>query len=728
MSDVVDGRPPRVVAWSLLSVIVVLIAVGAQDARTWPSDNRPSIWMRQGDSDPWFSVLESDFGGDEAVLVRADRFALDRSDQTVWLARLGKRLAALPGVSSVVDPFHLPGGTLAAEPGKALRESAERRIGHALNLARMDPPRADFLVRVAADASQATCQDLAARLDELAREAERLGIRVEKGGHPLIATALDDEARRVENVFSPLLAVASLIGVALALRSALFGVIAVLPAMLVSVGIRVGLKAIGWPANLILVSVGPISFVIVLAASLHLVASFRRVFASGASAVAAARAAFHEKLTAGILAGGTSSVGFLACLSSGVDPVRRLGMAAAAAIGAGIAVEYGVIPVLLAGLVRKRPVLTHRMTKRWRRVAIFAVRRRACVVGITLLVIAAGGVAPQMLPAGTNALDYFPVGHRVREQFVHLDMDGGGLTTIELLARRTDGRPWAVTTLADAAVDEALSSVPGVLAVIGPEVVAADVRSTVKLGAAVAVPLAMRESGRLARDGRFAHWTIRIPTSGAAETRALAHAVLTRARATPVLSPAVAEVAITGSILRVFEVQSELVGTLWSSLSLTLAVTIALFFLVIRSFREMVAALLANLLPVGAVLVAPWSLGWQLDAATCMVASVVLGLAYNTFHLLHGAGPSPGRFRLRPPLRSFGRVGDPAATSYLVLALGFSVLIASGFIPTARFGFLTALGVLFALLGDLFVLPAIWLGGRVGRYAHGMPHRTDSSS
>jgi uncharacterized protein len=255
-----------------------------------------------------------------------------------------------------------------------------------------------------------------------------------------------------------------------------------------------------------------------------------------------------------------------------------------------------------------------------------------------------------------------------------------------------------------------LAAVEGARGTIGPAMVLEDLRATAGLGAAILSRAALQKAGRLDADSTWMRITIRAPTVGAAETLSLGERLAATARAAPLFRDA--EVHAAGSILQIHRTQSHLIGTLRDSLGLTLAVTVALFFLVIRSVRELLAALAANLLPVASVLLLPLLLGWPLDAATVMVASVVLGLAYNTFHLLHGAGPKPGRFYLLGGLRSFRRNARPTAVSYLVLACGFSVLTWSGFAPTSRFGLLTAVGVLFALIGDLFVLPAIWLRSR----------------
>jgi predicted RND superfamily exporter protein len=98
-----------------------------------------------------------------------------------------------------------------------------------------------------------------------------------------------------------------------------------------------------------------------------------------------------------------------------------------------------------------------------------------------------------------------------------------------------------------------------------------------------------------------------------------------------------------------------------------------------------------------------------LDAATVMVASVVMGLAVdNTFHVLRAARGGGARARLA----ALDAVGGAALASTLALAVGFAALAASDFAPTARFGGLTALGVLAAFVGDFLVLPALWIGTR----------------
>lgn len=662
--------------------------------------------MAPTDEDPAFVVIREAFGGDEVVLLRAESFQLSDKAAVDWLAGLSERFKKMPAVADCIDPFHFP-GIAKTDPVEALRAAAQRPAVIELRLCTIDPPRADYVLRIRADAPQKDCVALAHDVGKIGDEAAKIGIKTLAGGHPLVAAALDDEARRVENVFSPLLAVAAVLGITLSLRSFLLAGITVLPAALASTGVRAAMRWIDWPANLILVSAGPITFVIVLAATLHVVTTFRRIYSEGGTAAEAVRATLKEKLVAGILSGITTGIGLSAFAFSEVEPVRRLGISTAIAVSLATFLEYGLVPVMLVGFARRRPKARKDAHYLWRRNAARSVRFRIPIIVATTILIVLGAIAPSYLAHGTNALDYFPHGHPVRDQFLELEKSGGAMTTVEVIARRNDKKSWFPAALADGKTDQAILAARGALDVVGPEIVAKDVRGSASFGSGMLLGSGMRQSGRLDQKSEWAHWTVRIPTLGAAETLEVRDRIAEAAKKSPLLAGA--EVHVTGSILRILEVQTHLVGTLWSSLGLTLVVTAGLFFLVIRSFRELVAALLANLLPVGVVLIAPWVLGWQLDAATVMTASVVLGLAYNTFHLLQGAGPLPKRRRLRAGLGSFHRVGHPAAVSYLVLALGFSVLLLSGFAPTSRFGFLTALGVLFALIGDLFVLPAVWL-------------------
>lgn len=60
-------------------------------------------------------------------------------------------------------------------------------------------------------------------------------------------------------------------------------------------------------------------------------------------------------------------------------------------------------------------------------------------------------------------------------------------------------------------------------------------------------------------------------------------------------------------------------------------------------------------------------------------------------------------------LHTFRHVGKAMAVSTLVLAAGFGTLIFSSYELNAQMGLLTTITILFALFGDLLLLPSLLL-------------------
>jgi predicted RND superfamily exporter protein len=170
-----------------------------------------------------------------------------------------------------------------------------------------------------------------------------------------------------------------------------------------------------------------------------------------------------------------------------------------------------------------------------------------------------------------------------------------------------------------------------------------------------------------------------------------------------------ARVRSTGEYPLVLETQRQLLRTLLQSLAVTLLVVALIFRFLLGSTRLTLLAMLPNLWPVVAVLgVMSW-VGVPLDVATVMVASVVLGLAVDdTIHTLgHFRELAPKLGRLEAVAGTLERTAPAYVLTGAILAVGFGVCALSDFAPTERFGTLSALAILFAVAGDLFLIPAL---------------------
>jgi predicted RND superfamily exporter protein len=136
----------------------------------------------------------------------------------------------------------------------------------------------------------------------------------------------------------------------------------------------------------------------------------------------------------------------------------------------------------------------------------------------------------------------------------------------------------------------------------------------------------------------------------------------------------------------------------------------AVIFLVFRSARFGLLAIVANVVPVAAVLGLMGWIGISLNVATIMVASVALGVVDDdTIHFI-------GRFRRETAHGATADVaveraamdeGRASLTTAIVNSLSFGVLWFSEYKPTAWFGSLLALTMAVAFLAEIFIVPAV---------------------
>lgn len=151
------------------------------------------------------------------------------------------------------------------------------------------------------------------------------------------------------------------------------------------------------------------------------------------------------------------------------------------------------------------------------------------------------------------------------------------------------------------------------------------------------------------------------------------------------------------------------------SVKVVVVLVLVLMLVMWRSVSLAVVSMIPNLAPVVLIFALMATFGIWLDMATAMVASVAVGIALDdTIHILHGyverrrAGAS-NTWAIARTLRQRGRA---VIGTTMILVAQFMLLAASGFQPTSVFGWLTAFGLLVALVFDLLVLPAILVAAR----------------
>ena len=153
-------------------------------------------------------------------------------------------------------------------------------------------------------------------------------------------------------------------------------------------------------------------------------------------------------------------------------------------------------------------------------------------------------------------------------------------------------------------------------------------------------------------------------------------------------------------------------GTLIGDLARSLLTAAVLCTLVIaigfRSWRLGLIALLPNCLPLIATGCLMSLIGIPLQLTSVTVFAIALGIAVDdTIHVLQRYKLSSSQDNETRVVETLIHVGRPICLTTVILAVGLSVVLLSRIPAMNQFGFLFIASLLWALIGDLFLLPAM---------------------
>ena len=154
----------------------------------------------------------------------------------------------------------------------------------------------------------------------------------------------------------------------------------------------------------------------------------------------------------------------------------------------------------------------------------------------------------------------------------------------------------------------------------------------------------------------------------------------------------------------------KLIDDLLSSLVLMLGVILLTMMVLLRSMRQTLIATLPNLVPLVFILGTLGVIGADLQTSNIVSFTIAVGLAVDdTIHFImryreerrSGVGVETAI------QRTFHGAGHAIILTSILLILGFSVLAFSSLTSTYFFGLLACVTMAAAIIGDLFILPAL---------------------
>jgi predicted RND superfamily exporter protein len=164
----------------------------------------------------------------------------------------------------------------------------------------------------------------------------------------------------------------------------------------------------------------------------------------------------------------------------------------------------------------------------------------------------------------------------------------------------------------------------------------------------------------------------------------------------------------------------QIVTGLQLDLTLSVIVNLALIGFAFRSFRVALASAIPNLFPILGTEAYLWSTGAGLQLTTVIALTIAFGIAVDDTvhflsHYLHSRREER-RGHADAVRHTLTRIGGAIVATTIILCSGTAIVAFSDLPQVALFGSLFVITLALALLGDLFILPALLMAG--GKFFH----------
>ncbi len=145
------------------------------------------------------------------------------------------------------------------------------------------------------------------------------------------------------------------------------------------------------------------------------------------------------------------------------------------------------------------------------------------------------------------------------------------------------------------------------------------------------------------------------------------------------------------------------------SLGFVIILILIMFVILFKSIKLSIIGIIPNILASSFILGIIGYLSIPLDIMTITIAAITIGIAVdNTIHYLYRFKEFKNENKLMDSIKlTNSSAGLAVLTTSITIALGFSVLSFSNFIPTVLFGIFTSLAMIFAMLGVMILIPSL---------------------
>lgn len=429
-------------------------------------------------------------------------------------------------------------------------------------------------------------------------------------------------------------------------------------------------------------------------------------------------------------ASGTTALGMLSLCTTSIVAVRQFGFGSAVGVMVDFLISIVLVPTMLVWLdevTAEAPQVTW-FTAPMRWIGRFSVRRaKGVMVGATLITLIAG-YGLTRLHVDTNHINFFAKSHPLSTSAEVIDTKLAGIYNFQVLL---EGPPDSVkqpdTLRRMDQLSRELEKLPYVRKVssmvdyvkrVNRELNddAADSARVPDDAAVIAQELfvfGLADEGRVELErvaaSDFSKAQISVKLASMSSDLVFEQIHVAEQRAAAIFAGSAVTPTVTGSGRLFSTLDHYLVVSQISSFATAFVTVFAVIFVIFRSWRFGLLAIIPNLFPVLAVFgVMGWT-GISLNVATIMLASVALGVVDDdTIHFISRfrRDTAAGMTSEEAIEEATAHEGRASLTTAIINSMAFAVLALSEYRPTAWFGGLLGLTMLVAFLAEIFILPA----------------------
>ncbi|MCH8830749.1 MAG: MMPL family transporter, partial [Planctomycetes bacterium] len=462
------------------------------------------------------------------------------------------------------------------------------------------------------------------------------------------------------------------------------------------------IKLSGGESNFILGALPVMVMVFTLAISVHFLHYYRSCLSEKDPLGAALKMAWKPCFLATL----TTTIGLASLTINDIRPVQQFGVAAAIGSVVSLIVGLGITPAAIF-LWPPREDGAQRSSSRLDRISHGIFNRSKTVALVAGLMVAVTMAGLLRIGSRIDPLDFLPQDSKVLADVHRIEANLVNINSVEAVVDFGERDLAFVEKLDEVRRIEAIiRSHPAIQCTISPTLYFPRKMPDSALQTASLLSKAQShsaENGDYITDGeRLWRISARMTSTSRASRKETLDELAEMTAGEPVT--------YTGIAPLLESAQQSIFDGFWQSFAMAFGIITAVMVVSLWSLKIGLLAMIPNFTPICIVF---GTLGWlnvPVDIGMMMTASIALGIAVDgTFHFLihYKDGYRKSGDSVDASRNALLQTGAPIFKAAVIAACGMLALTLSQFTPTSRFGYMMAMLLMAAVVGDLILLPAI---------------------